>query len=312
MFHRIGRMAAIILIVGVAAACSNDTSASGPDDSSETRTIETAKGSIDVPKDPQRVVVLDTGELDNALALGVEPVGAVTTDVASGFLGYLGDQTDGIETLGTINEPNLEKIAAAEPDLILSSAIRHDSIYDQLSEIAPTVLTETVGYPWKDNLQMHGEALGKEDEADELMAEYDRKAKSVAADIDNVTTLSLVRFLEGETRLYSDESFSGVIMDDVGVDVPTIAQGVDTHVEVSQEKLGVVDADYILTSTYGARDTTDQAEITNSGLWTSLKAVQDGRTRQIDDDLISGVGVQAADGLLDELRKAFASSATGR
>ncbi|MGH3360311.1 MAG: ABC transporter substrate-binding protein [Nocardioidaceae bacterium] len=307
MNQRIGRTAVAALLVLGIGACSESggpESDNAENDNTQTHTVETAKGPVDVPEDPDRVVVLDTGELDNALALGVTPVGAVTTDVDSEFLGYLGDRTDGIESVGTITEPNLEEIAALEPDVILSSVIRHGPLYDQLSEIAPTVLSETVGYPWKQNLQLNAEALDREQRADELMAAYDQKAAKVDAKIDDGAVISLVRFIPGETRLYSDKSFSGVVLDDVGATVPPAAKGADTFIPLSDEKLGLADGDYILTSTYGAVDDTDQAEITDSGLWTGLDAVEAGRVAEVDDDLISGIGILAADGLLDQLADA--------
>lgn len=42
------------------------------------RTVEHAMGETEIPQRPERVVVLDTGELDSVLSLGVTPVGAVT------------------------------------------------------------------------------------------------------------------------------------------------------------------------------------------------------------------------------------------
>ncbi|MDN5853028.1 MAG: iron-siderophore ABC transporter substrate-binding protein [Actinomycetia bacterium] len=305
MNRRIGRVLAAGLLLAGVAACSD--SGEADDSGGDTRTVETAMGAVDVPADPERVVVLDTGELDNALALGVTPVGAVTTDVDSDFLGYLGDRTDGIETVGTITEPNLEEIAAAEPDLILSSKVRHEKLYDQLSDIAPTVFSETVGYPWKQNFRLHAEALGLQDKADELMAAYDGKAAKIGDKLSDDAVISLVRFVPGQTRLYSEKSFSGVIMNDVGAKVPEAARGADTFIELSQEKLELADADYILTSTYGAADDTDQADITGSRLWTGLEAVKDGRTAPVDDDLITGIGILAADGFLDALAKVAAS-----
>ena len=303
MKNRIGRLLVAGMVLAGVAACSDSGEADDAGSGSETRTVQTAMGSVEVPVDPQRVVVLDTGELDNALALGVTPVGAVTTDVDSEFLGYLGDRTDGIETVGTINEPNLEQIAAADPDLILSSKSRHEKLYDQLSDIAPTVFSEAVGYTWKQNFRLHAEALGLQDKADELMADYDSRAAKIADELADDATISLVRFVPGQTRLYSEKSFSGVILNDVGAKVPEAARGADTFIELSQEKLGVADADYILTSTYGAADDTDQGAVTNSGLWTGLEAVKDGRTAEVDDDLISGIGILAADGFLDALQK---------
>jgi iron complex transport system substrate-binding protein len=98
-------------------------------------------GEAETEGTPGRVVVLDTGELDSAMSLGVTPVGAVE---GLGLPSYL-EGTGEIENVGTIEEPTLEKIATLEPDLILSSKFRHEPIYDQLSQIAPTVFTKTPG-----------------------------------------------------------------------------------------------------------------------------------------------------------------------
>lgn len=78
------------------------------------RLIQHAMGETCVPKVAQRVVVLDTGELDSALALGVKPVGAVTAP-GQPFQGYLLSLTEGIQSVGTIQQPNLEKILALKP-----------------------------------------------------------------------------------------------------------------------------------------------------------------------------------------------------
>src|SRR3712207_1306547 len=138
------------------------------EESSGTRTVTHAMGTTDVPANPQRVVVLDTGELDSALALGVTPVGAVTAFADGEFPAYLSDHVASIQKVGTIAEPNLEAIVALNPDLIISSKLRHEDIYPQLSQIAPTVFAERVGVVWKDNFKLHAEALGKTAEAQQV------------------------------------------------------------------------------------------------------------------------------------------------
>lgn len=90
------------------------------------RLVEHVMGTTEVPADPERVVVLDTPHLDTALSLGVTPVGSVQSDVAEGLPAYLGGRTEGIEIVGTIEEPDLEAISALDPDLILSSSVRHE------------------------------------------------------------------------------------------------------------------------------------------------------------------------------------------
>ena len=101
----------------------SDTTATA--DAAFPRTVVHAMGETEIPARPQRIVVLDTGELDSALSLGVTPVGAVTTAVSEDFLSYLAEGAAGVERVGTIAEPNLEAIAALQPDLILSNRVRH-------------------------------------------------------------------------------------------------------------------------------------------------------------------------------------------
>lgn len=120
------------------------TSASSQEISCSGRVVQHAAGISGVPKTPKRVVVLDTGELDSVLALGIRPIGAVTA-LGTGFPSYLKGRTEGIADVGTIQQPSLERIAALKPDLILTSKLRHGTLYGQLSRIAPTVMAESVG-----------------------------------------------------------------------------------------------------------------------------------------------------------------------
>lgn len=97
----------ILLIVGCAApAPAGEDIAPAAED---TRTVTHAMGETEVSTAPQRVVVLDTGEIDNALALGANIVGAPVGDVLQ-YQEYLTGQLDGITDIGTISEPNLETI----------------------------------------------------------------------------------------------------------------------------------------------------------------------------------------------------------
>jgi ABC-type Fe3+-hydroxamate transport system substrate-binding protein len=129
---------AIALILTACGGTAEPGKTTPSDDAAFPRTVEHAMGQTEIPQQPERVVVLDTGELDTALSLGVTPVGAVTTAVSDGFLSYLAEDAADVEVVGTIAEPNLEAIAALRPDLILSNRTRHEDLYDELSQIAPT------------------------------------------------------------------------------------------------------------------------------------------------------------------------------
>jgi iron complex transport system substrate-binding protein len=290
---------AVVTMTSLLMGCGAASSPNGPDEP-DTREVRHAMGVAQVPTRPQRVVVLDTGELDDTLALGIKPVGAVKIDVATDFLSYLDDQTGGIEPVGTISEPNLEKIAALDPDLILSSTVRHEEIFDQLNAIAPTVLAPDLGDTWKDNFRLYADALNRRDAAEQMLKDFEAKAAELGDTIGQGKTLSIVRFLPAQTRLYSDRSFTGVILSDMGLEVPPAAAGAETFLELSAEQLTQADADYLYVSTYGPQEDTTRQAVTGGPLWKNLPAVKSGDVRELNDDLLSGIGIQAAQRILEQ------------
>jgi len=258
-------------------------------------------GESEVPVNPQRVVVLDTGELDNALALGAAIIGAPVAE-AREYQAYLADQLDGITDTGAISEPSLETILTLKPDLILGSKQRHEALYEQLSAIAPTVFTESLRVPWQDNFNLHAEALGKSAEAETLLTAYAARTSAIKAALGaNPPTISIIRFRPGQVRLYLKSSYIGYILQDVGLPRPPAQDQDSFSSEISLEQVADVDADYILITGY-AQDDSDQDAFLKSELWTTLGGVQSGHAIDVDDDTwIAGLGVQSANLVLDDL-----------
>ncbi|MEW2525776.1 iron-siderophore ABC transporter substrate-binding protein [Streptomyces sp. NPDC047071] len=283
--------------------------------SGRTHVVKTAMGEVKVPVAPERVVVLDTAELDSALTLGVKPVGATHTDASSGFPGYLPkDQLAGIKDVGEMMNPNLEVIAGLKPDLILTSKIRHGAKYDQLKQIAPTVMTETTGYPWKENFRTHADALGKKAAAKRTVAAYDAHVKEVTAAIGGparakATEVNVVRFVQGaDIRIYGEQSYIATILKDVGLGRAPVSQKAKDgfSYDVSPEKIDLADTDVIFRSTYGDPKKAKQTQTVNSGLWKNMKAVKSGNVHVVDDELwLQGIGYTAADEVLDQLKTAL-------
>ena len=241
------------------------------------------------------------------MTLGVKPVGAVEAIPGEGFPSYL-EGTGEIENVGTIEEPNLEKIAALEPDLILSSKLRHEQIYEQLNQIAPTVFTETTGVTWKENFELHAEALGKTGAARKVEDEYAGRIeefKEAMGDRLGETEVSVVRFLPGDTRIYQKESFIGTILEDAGLPRPP-SQDVEEFaiLNASEELIPKMGGDAIFVTVYGPEDETTRQKITSDPLWQELEAVRQGRVYEVSDDLwMLGIGYTAANGVIDDLTR---------
>ncbi|BDM72851.1 ABC transporter periplasmic component [Streptomyces nigrescens] len=281
-----------------------------------THTVRTAMGEVTVPNAPKRVVVLDTAELDSAITLGVKPVGATRSDVASGFLDYLPeDAVAGIKDVGKIGAPHLEAVAALKPDLILTSKVRDGGRYAQLTKIAPTVMTETTGYPWKQNFATHADALGRIPEAQRAVAGYRAHARRVTEALGGPAgarglRTNVVRFVAGaDTRIYGCRSYIGTVLADLGTGPTAAVDGAKDGLmtEVSPEQITEADANAVFYSSYGSPEKSEEDRITGGGLWKHLRAVADGRSFRVDDQLwIQGIGYTAADKILDEVRQRLA------
>jgi iron complex transport system substrate-binding protein len=316
---RLTGLAAVLLCTALAAGATACGSSSGDDrPAAGTHTVKTAMGEVSVPDHPKRVVVLDTAELDSAITLGVRPVGATSAGTSSGFLDYLPkDELTGIKNVGEIADPNLEAVAALHPDLILSSKVRDGAHYDALKKIAPTVLTETTGAPWKANFQVHAAALGRTAQANTVVAAYQAHVARVTAALGGrakaaAVKVSMVRFVEGANiRLYGDASYIGTVLEDVGLGRPSVQDVDRLSVDVSPEQMDKADGDALFYATYGDPKAAKETQVTASPLWKHLDAVAAGRAHRVDDQLwYQGIGYTAADKVLDELQRDLAANAS--
>lgn len=145
-------------------------------------TIEHAHGETTIPAEPQRIVTWGWSNEDVVIALGKVPVGMPFQSYGGGDNGIhewveealadLGAETPTILPAG--GEPPVEQIAALQPDLIIAaySGLTADQ-YELLSGIAPTIAYSGAPWstPWQDLTLIIGKALGKEAEAQALLAD---------------------------------------------------------------------------------------------------------------------------------------------
>ena len=141
-------------------------------------TISHQSGTSVVGKLPQRVVALDMNEVDFLDQLDV-PVAGMPKDFVPHFLARYKDAAQ-VEDLGSIVQPNLERVHASRPDLILITSLQANH-YAELSEMAPTIQFD-VDYRdsqsrhievIRENLLTLGEIFGKQALAAAKVSELD-------------------------------------------------------------------------------------------------------------------------------------------
>ncbi|MFI7337632.1 iron-siderophore ABC transporter substrate-binding protein [Streptomyces sp. NPDC050085] len=268
------------------------------------RTVKHYGGTTKVAARPVRVVVLGTGQLDDALVLGHAPAGAtygIGEDLIPGYLVEAFPQQAAAlkktARLGERTAPNLEAIEAAKPDLILGNSSQQD-LYKKLSAIAPTVLTKGQGINWKADFLLMASALGAQGDAEKALAAYAKSADGVGR---AAVTVSLVAFSTGRTRMWGTRSFSGSVLTDLGYGRPDAQRFADTSKDLSAEQLAEVDADWIF---YGVQEGADVEDVVNGDLWKSLSAVRAGRAVKVAyTPWFLSAGQTAADRVVADLAK---------
>ncbi|MGW7565853.1 ABC transporter substrate-binding protein [Streptomyces tendae] len=188
------RLLAVALVATLAltgCAASDDSSGDGDKASAaKTRTVATDYGEVKVPTEPKRVVVLNHALAGYLYDLDV-PVRATIPEDADGkgeFSPYWAKDAkeDGTTFLPwSVDGFDLEAILALEPDLIVGGGIgfplfQAEKVYDDLSDIAPTVLVGKKLGDWRAQFSFLAEdVFGKGDVYDRHVAAYDKRISEV-------------------------------------------------------------------------------------------------------------------------------------
>jgi iron complex transport system substrate-binding protein len=226
------RILIALALVGALAGCQE----SGFDESKETQRplkVQDAMNPLTgtkVPGQAERPLTLTRDTFGDTVALRVRPVAAV---FEGGIPPYLRRATRGIKILHSVD---LGAIEAASPDVILGAKESQGDQYDDLKKIAPTIMSE--GFDWKLNTRLHGEALGRTNDAEALLTDWDNRVARVKRAIGD-RKLSIVVGLGpgvGDFGLDPD-SFAGSILADVGIK-PGHGGDEVLHVTAGQEWVG--------------------------------------------------------------------------
>lgn len=263
------------------AGCSGSEQSSGSaedDNSKETRVVETDKGEVEIPVNPQRIV--SDYYLGEFLAVDTKPI------IASPYAldnPYLANDVEGIEPMNiTSAETSQEMIAEAQPDLIVTIT---EADYEKYSKIAPTVYIQDGKRSDEELFRYIADLVGKEDEADAYIKDFNQKVEESKETVQGIVGDGTVSIVEvWPQQIYSMGSHfarGGHILYDLwGLKAPEAVQKSmvdgDTPYEViSLEALPEYTGDFIL---YGVLTDTDASFVEDSKIWNNLQAVKDGKT----------------------------------
>ena len=280
------------------------------------REITHAMGVTEVPDEPQRIVVLTNEGTEALLAVGVTPVGAVRSWLGNPWYDHIADQMADVTVVGEESAVDLEAIAALQPDLIIGNKTRQEKIYQQLSAIAPTVMSERLRGDWKINMALYTEAAGKAEAGAAALASFDARVKKLAEEAGPLLKerISLARFMPSMTRMYYKDTFAGLILSEIGFARPTV-QDQDTFAdEIGKERIPDLDGDRLFYFVYETGDGAGDNQASDwlaDPLWLNLPVVKAGKAYPVSDAIWNTAGGYiAANLMLDDLEANFGLAST--
>ncbi len=243
----------IVVILLIAAGVTIPKFIGGRNESvSEQITITHVSGDTLVNTNPKRVVVFDYGILDSLDALEIEGIVGVVQDGLPDYLSkYAGEEYSAI---GTLKEPDMEKIFELTPDLIIITG-RQADYYEELNKIAPTInlAMDTSDYlgSFKSNMNTLAQIFGKEKEVTTKVEEIENTISELNAKVTGKNINGLITLAnDGAFSVYGQDSRFGIIHKEFGVTPVDEAIEGSTHgqkasfeyvVEKNPEYLFVVD-----------------------------------------------------------------------
>ena len=271
------------------------------------KTIVHDFGTTELKKAPKRIVILDNlyGEILDPL--DITPVGATTGQADSQEFSTLFKKQykdAKVVSIGWQGNPDLDKIAELKPDLILMTGEQED-LYDELSEIAPTV-----GYQINtdENWDYHETSLKVAeifDKRDEMKKDLDRLDAREAVFAENVKAkfgnqkLMYLRVTDNDIRYYAYGHF-GYLYDTYHFNRAETFNPDDMFQVIDPDKLKDINPDLLIVQA-DSQELLDN-KLKNTPVWTSLKAVQNNKVIYADySTYMLGFGIVSQEAIMKQI-----------
>lgn len=289
---------ALLLAVTAISACGgNGTARSDGTESSASaggtkepneRTVSTVNGEVTIPAEPRRIVA--TYYIGELAALGMKPVGTVKRLLGEANPN-LADYTEGVTDIGA--SPNLEAIAALDPDMIIATDF--DEIpYEDYAKIAPTVVI-----PWSDDdvwakLRTIAKLLGKEAEAEDYIQTYEAKAakarETIKEHVEPGETVSILMFNGKKIGVFGARDVGFALYDSLRLSPPAKVKEMmkdpafSSDWTISLENIPELAGDRIFVAVYNEDGDKGYQELQKLSIWSGLSAVKNHKVYEIPSD----------------------------
>ncbi|MFN7249493.1 MAG: siderophore ABC transporter substrate-binding protein [Anaerobacillus sp.] len=273
-------------------------------------TFEHRLGEVTVSINPEKVIVFDFGVLDSLDKLGVE-ITALPKGTIPQYLSKYEDEK--YENVGSLKEPDFEKIAEINPDLIIISGRQMD-LYEEFAKLGPTLFMAVDNADFMKSFSSNLEVLGQIFSKEDLVASELVTINDAIAALQEKTSAAgnalVVLANEGNISAYGPGSRFGVLHETFGFAAADENIEVSTHgMNVSFEYILETDPDYLFVVDRNAVVGGEAAakETIENELVQKTKAFQNGNIVYLDPEFwyISGAGLISIPEMIKAIEEAI-------
>lgn len=289
-------MAAMLLIVAVLTACGTIGEETAGQENSEptpadedTRTIEHEMGETEISGTPEKVVALEFSFVDNLASLGISPIGIADDGDEERIIAPIREKIGEYTSVGTRKQPSLEVISSLQPDLIIADMQRHKDIYDQLSEIAPTIILPSLAADYEgviDSFEIVSQTVGMEEEGQAVLEAHKEKMEELRAKVPEDEERTVLPAVVADSGYFAHnmESYTGSLLESIGLE-NAIQSGDERYNKINLEQVVEFNPDILFHMVTGENTVVDEWE--SQELYQNVNAVQNGEVYEVDRNMWS-------------------------
>lgn len=234
----------------------------------------------EVPAKVDTIIAASLEAMEDAAVLGVKPAGVISNDGKT-IPEYLAKDLEGATVVGSKREPSAEMMLTLNPDVILGTSKWDEAQMMNYNKVATTFPYSHISTNWKENLLLLGQLAGKEKEAEEALANYDKQlasAKEQIASSELKDKKVMIIRVRGGLAVYPEGVYlNPSLYADLGLQVPAELASIEAQTEISFETLAEWNPDVILLQFADAENTENPGlleEILNNNIFKGTKAAQ--------------------------------------
>ena len=234
--------------------------------------LEHDKGTLVIKKTPSRIVVLAFSFADALAIADVSPVGIADDGDINKLIPSVRSRIGTWQSVGSRYQPSLEAISSLKPDLIIADSVRHQSIYNDLMVIAPTLMFKSQGVTYRENLQITqkiAKAVNKVDLVNSRLEEHFQLMGRLKKKFKTNDTFQFAVISDKGMWAHSPHSYAGSVIAELGLNSPIDSKNKNAYISTGFEQFIKLNPDWLFVGKYTNRTVLDKWK--ESPLWKLLK-----------------------------------------